>query len=313
MRRHSKRLRLLEMRTWRTPVNLTFISVLPMLVVAQGQALYRDQLPSIRKAFADRGITFRMNGEEVFLEAARALHSAPELTAINDLLPTSFVIENNSGRAIIFATLVTEVVKGSGDVVYDVAKTGNIANRNRYPHLESGKSWLLTISPFVNEPLARGHPSDAEMRLMASENERMRGVLKTFSVRSITTLPDSIVLDNGEVMGMDRYGIVAQEQAERLAIERLSDKFRSMMDNSSRDKMISFFQAKATRGAPVFRGQTIDHYPAAEGWAAFAFGALLRAGRTNDQVLESTGAMHADMQAQAPLFRSDAPEWREDR
>jgi hypothetical protein len=140
----------------------------------------------------------------------------------------------------------------------------------------------------------------------------MRSFLKTFSVRSIVTLPDSIVLDNGEVMGRDRYGIVAQEQAERLAIERLSDRFRSMMDDSSRDRMISFFQAKAARAAPVFRGQTIDHYPAAEGWAAFTFVALLRAGRTNDQVLESMGAMRANMEAQAPLLRSDAAEWRED-
>jgi hypothetical protein len=293
-------------------LGLSFISALPVLAVAQGQGLYRDQLPSIRKAFAERGITFRMHGEEGFLEAARALHGAPELAAINDLLPTSFVIENNSGRAIIFTTLVAEVVKGSGDVVYDVAKTGNIANRNTYPRLEPGKSWLLTTSPFVNEPLARGHPSDAEMRLMVSENERMRSFLKTFSVRSIVTLPDSIVLDNGEVMGRDRYGIVAQEQAERLAIERLSDRFRSMMDDSSRDRMISFFQAKAARAAPVFRGQTIDHYPAAEGWAAFTFVALLRAGRTNDQVLESMGAMRANMEAQAPLLRSDAAEWRED-
>jgi len=250
---------------------VVFLAFIPVPAVAQGQALYRDQLPSIRKAFAERGVTFRMNGEEGFLEAARALHSAPELATINDLLPTSLVIENSSGRAIIFTTLVAEMVKGSGDVVYDIAKTGNIANRNSYPRLESGKSRLLTIDPFVNEPLARGHPSDAEMRVMASQNERMRGVLKTYSVRSIVTIPDAIVFDNGEVMGRDRYGIVAQEQAERLAIERLSDRFRSMMDDSSRDLMIAFFQGKAARAAPVFRGQTIDHYPAAEGWAAFTF------------------------------------------
>jgi len=250
---------------------VVFLAFIPVPAVAQGQALYRDQLPSIRKAFAERGITFRMHGEEGFMEAARALHGAPELAAINDLLPTSLVIENSSGRAIIFTTLVAEMVKGSGDVVYDIAKTGNIANRNSYPRLESGKSRLLTIDPFVNEPLARGHPSDAEMRVMASQNERMRGVLKTYSVRSIVTIPDAIVFDNGEVMGRDRYGIVAQEQAERLAIERLSDRFRSMMDDSSRDLMIAFFQGKAARAAPVFRGQTIDHYPAAEGWAAFTF------------------------------------------
>jgi hypothetical protein len=285
---------------------VVFLAFIPVPAVAQGQALYRDQLPSIRKAFAERGVTFRMNGEEGFLEAARALHSAPELATINDLLPTSLVIENSSGRAIIFTTLVAEMVKGSGDVVYDIAKTGNIANRNSYPRLESGKSRLLTIDPFVNEPLARGHPSDAEMRVMASQNERMRGVLKTYSVRSIVTIPDAIVFDNGEVMGRDRYGIVAQEQAERLAIERLSDRFRSMMDDSSRDRMIAFFQAKAARGAPVFRGQTIDHYPGAEGWAAATFVALLRAGRTNDQVLESMGGMHAAMEAQLPLFLSGA-------
>ena len=100
-----------------------------------------------------------------------------------------------------------------------------------------GSHWIVVPDPRIADDLQRLQ-SGLQPRTDLTETDVKR-ILNRFEQRRFShfaVILDSVVFENGSVLGPDQWGIIAQEQAERSAAQRA---LKNLSDSSLTDEQVS--------------------------------------------------------------------------
>ena len=155
---------------------------------------------------------------------------------ISPLLPFTLVIDNKGTLPISAVTVRYEKTTPANTVAEETTFFDTRAHRGR-EGLLPGSHWIVVPDSRIADDLQRLQ-SGLQPRTDLTETDVKR-ILNRFEQRRfshVAMILDSVVFENGSVLGPDQWGIIAQQQAERSAAQRA---LKNLSDSSLTDEQLS--------------------------------------------------------------------------
>jgi hypothetical protein len=263
------------------------------------------QIRDARTIFAERGIQTQSFAEAGFMDRAQSSMTLGERKAVEPLLQNSIFVSNNGQKSILHMTVTAEIINSSGDVVYSIIRTGNLESRS-WPRLAPGQTQLLTLDPDVNRMLAKRQRTDQDVQRLTQLVSASPALLQLKATGSTVkaSILDSIILEDGEVIGPDRFGVIEEAKAKQQALQSLATSLENGGSESTTE-LIAGLEKRTQQysESPKLDGK-FDYQAFAEANFAGLIVGFLKSGRSQSEVVKWAHMVLQRMEENPTLFKS---------